>query len=89
MSHSRIERNPPNGRLDRLTALADAVLAAIRGACGGYSSRLVKSIGVLACWGAAAKPVVSLHLVTTTIRHTQLLWGLCTWRLHPKRQFWF
>lgn len=34
LSHSRIERNPPNGRLDQLTALADAVLAAVRGRVG-------------------------------------------------------
>jgi hypothetical protein len=31
LSHSRIESNPPATRLDELTVLADAVLAALRG----------------------------------------------------------
>lgn len=42
LSHSRIESNPPNGRLDQLTALADAVLAAVRGARLGTVMSLVR-----------------------------------------------
>jgi hypothetical protein len=56
LSHSRIESNPPAGRLDELTVLADAVLAALRGEGNCATATLL-------CW----RYVGLLQLVLTVL----------------------